>query len=232
MYDTWYGARIRSPHDRDGVQHLSSGAETTDGKYGAAEDEPVAVGGLGGRPDLKSESQTVSRNRARTSRRAGRALSDLEGSATAAAKQYHDTTRQRKMSHWKEFLADHDNTWKAASYIKSGDDAAFGKVPQLTRADGIKTTNHREQAEELRAKLFPPLPDTIEDQGLRQRRASILIPKLTWEEMDRQLWGTKLKSASRRRAASDHLEAGVAVGEHDVLDNFQASLEDGIILKQ
>ncbi|KAF5265874.1 hypothetical protein FOXYS1_3293 [Fusarium oxysporum] len=111
--------------------------------------------------------------------------------AKAAAKQYHDAIRQRKNTHWKEFLADNDNIWKAAKYMISGDDAAFGKVPQLAKADGTATTSHEEQAEELLAKFFPPLPENIEDEGPRQQRAPVTMPNLTLEEVERQLWATK-----------------------------------------
>ncbi|KAK7583226.1 hypothetical protein V3481_012568 [Fusarium oxysporum f. sp. vasinfectum] len=176
---------------------------------------------------------TYWRNRARASRRAGQNAKDLENTAKAAAKQYHDAIRQRKNNHWKEFLADNDNIWKAAKYMKSGDDAAFGKVPQLGRADGTKTTNHREQAEELLAKFFPPLPDNIEDEGLQHRRAPVTMPDLTLEEVERRLWATK----SWKAPGEDGLPAIVwkqiwPSVKHDVLDIFQTSLKEGVIPRQ
>ncbi|RKL00430.1 hypothetical protein BFJ70_g17447, partial [Fusarium oxysporum] len=176
---------------------------------------------------------TYWRNRARAVRRVGQNVKDLENTAKAAAKQYHDAIRQRKNNHWKEFLADNDNIWKAAKYMKSGDDTAFGKVPQLVKADGTATTSHKEQAEELLSKFFPPLPDNIEDEGPRQQRVPVTMPNLTLEEVERQLWATK----SWKAPGEDGLPAIVwkqvwPSVKHDVLDIFQASLEEGVIPDQ
>ncbi|KAI1828919.1 transcriptional regulator family: Zinc finger, CCHC-type [Penicillium roqueforti] len=134
---------------------------------------------------------TYWRNHARSERRAGRKVPRLEKMAQDAAKQYHDAIRKQKKKHWNEFLADNDNIWKAAKYLKSGEDAAFGKLPQLVRADGTTTADHMEQAEELLSKFFPPLPDNIEDEGTRPQREPVEMPAITLEEVERQLLAAK-----------------------------------------
>jgi hypothetical protein len=176
---------------------------------------------------------TYWRNHARSERRTGRKVPQLEDMAASAAKQYHDAIRKQKKKHWDAFLADNDNIWRAAKYLKSGEDAAFGKVPQLLKADGTVTTDHEEQAEELLTKFFPPLPDSIDDEGIRPQRAPVEMPAITMEEIERQLLATK----SWKAPGEDGLPAIVwkmtwPTVKHRVLDLFQASLEEGTLPKQ
>ena len=172
------------------------------------------------------------RNRARAARRAGAARPDLEETAKGAAKQYHDAIRQQKKKHWDDFLADNDNIWNAAKYLKTGNEA-FGTVPALRRTDETTTTDHGEQAEELLSTFFPPLPSHIDDEGRKPQRVPVAMPTITLEEVERQLHAAK----SWKAPGDDGLPAIVwkqiwpVVKDH-VLALFRQSLEEGSLPSQ
>ncbi|TQV90003.1 reverse transcriptase [Cordyceps javanica] len=173
---------------------------------------------------------TYWRNRARAMRRAGCTDCDILDTAKAAAKQYHDAIRKQKKSHWETFLADHDNIWQAAKYLQSGKEAAFGKVPRLTRADGTRTSSNAEQAEEFLTAFFPPLPRRIDEENDRPQRNAVPMPDLTLEEVQRQLMAAK----SWKAPGQDGLPMVVwqqvwPVVQDQILALFQTSLDEGVL---
>jgi hypothetical protein len=80
-------------------------------------------------------------------------------------KEYHDAIRKQQRLHWDEFLTEDTNIWKATRYLKPDDGSGWSKITPLQKADGSMTTNNSEQAEQLLTTFFPPLPETIEDEG-------------------------------------------------------------------
>lgn len=176
---------------------------------------------------------TYWRSRARSTRRAGCRTIELENTARAAGKQYHCAIRQQKKKHWNEFLADNDNIWQVARYLRQEDGTAFGKVPQLVKKDGSRTLDEKEQAQELLATFFPPLPSNIEDEAVRPLLAAVPMPELTLEEVERQLNNAK----SWKAPGDDGLPTIVwkqiwPVVKDRVLALFQHSLREGTLPHQ
>ena len=134
---------------------------------------------------------TYWRNQARSQRRAGRAVPELEQRAREAAKEYHDAIRKQKKAHWEDFLADDTNIWQATKYLKPGGSSFSDKIPPLLKPDGFSTKDKMEQAEELLATFFPPLPTTIEDEETKPQREPVHMPKLTIEEIERKVFEAK-----------------------------------------
>ncbi|KAM3554291.1 hypothetical protein ARSEF4850_006531 [Beauveria asiatica] len=173
------------------------------------------------------------RNKARSARRAGCRATALEDAAKSAAKQYHDAIRQQKKSHWNELLADNDNIWQVAKYLKSGQDAAFGRVPQLRKMDGSHTTTDKDRAQELLTTFFPPLPDNIEEEVSRPLATAVPMPELTMEEIERQLNTAK----DWKAPGQDGLPTAVwkqvwPVVKDRVFALFQSSLREGTLPSQ
>ncbi|KAJ3454423.1 hypothetical protein MRS44_018317 [Fusarium solani] len=171
---------------------------------------------------------TFWRNLARSQRRVGHRIDNLENRAKEAAKEYHDTIKRQKKAHWDDFLADGTNIWQAATYLKPGGGMASDKIPPLKRADGMTTQDKAEQAEELLSAFFPPLPATIEDEGPRPRRREVAMPNLTMEEVEEKIMEAKAWKAP----GEDGLPAMVwkqlwPVVKERVMHLFHTSLGEG-----
>jgi ribonuclease HI len=179
------------------------------------------------------QSYTFGRNQARARRRMGQTVLELEQRAKTAAKEYHDAIRRQKSTHWNEFLADDANIWQATKYLQTGCGTVGDKVPPLTRQDGSVTEGKAEQAQELLAAFFPPLPATITDEGQRPQRAPVHLPDLTMEEVEQKVLSAKPWKAP----GEDGLPAMVwrqlwPVVKDRVFHLFQTSLREGDIPSQ
>ena len=171
---------------------------------------------------------TFWRNQARSRRRAGHAVPDLERRAKEAAKEYHDAVRKQKRRHWDDFLAEDSNIWRAARYLKGGKGSVEEKVPPLQREDGTMTRDRVEQAQVLLGTFFPPLPANVEEEPARPLRAPVPMPEITKEEVERKVMAAKPWKA----AGDDGLPAMVwkqlwPVVKDRVLHVFRLSLRSG-----
>jgi hypothetical protein len=106
--------------------------------------------------------------------------------------------------------------------------SAFDKIPPLMRTDGSSKTDRTEQATELLATFFPPLPIVIAEEGPRPQRA-----RVSMEEVERRVFAAQ----SWKAPGDDGLPAMVwkqiwPVVKERVMVLFQTSLDVGELLAQ
>ncbi|PHH88289.1 hypothetical protein CDD83_7719 [Cordyceps sp. RAO-2017] len=176
---------------------------------------------------------TFWRNQARMQRRAGQARPDLEQRAKEAAKEFHDAIRHQRRAHWDDFLSDDANIWKATKYLKVGKSTTGDKVPPLRKGGGSTTEDKADQADDLLRAFFPPLPATIEDEGMRPQRIAVPMPELTLGEIEEKVMTAKPWKAP----GGDELPTAVwrqlwPVSRDRIFALFDASLRDGVVPRQ
>jgi hypothetical protein len=98
---------------------------------------------------------TMKRNRVTTLRRQGDDTTEAREVAHFTRRQYLDEIDKQKKQHWKEFLDNPNNIWKAASYAKPL--GAPMDVPELI-ADGQRYKTDEEKANILMDTFFPTPP--------------------------------------------------------------------------
>lgn len=132
---------------------------------------------------------TTKRNRVTVLRRRGDDTTGARLAAHMARRLYHDAIDRQKKKHWKEFLEDPENIWKAARYTKASNIAVA--VPDLVVGNRIYYTDE-EKADLLMGTFFPQPPDphgTEESQRQnRSRRDKSSWPLLTKHEVERAIF--------------------------------------------
>jgi hypothetical protein len=107
---------------------------------------------------LLRQDYTLKRNRATTLRRRGESTTLAREASHAARRVYLDEIDKQKKQHWKDFLENPNNIWRAASYAKPS--GAPMDVPELV-TNGQRFTTDEGKAEVLMATFFPtpPMPE-------------------------------------------------------------------------
>jgi len=138
---------------------------------------------------LRSE-LTRKRNYITTLRRRGQDTSEARSTAHEARRTYHDEIDRQKKLHWKEFLDDPQNVWKAAKYAKSAGPTA--SIPDLVSGDHTYDTDC-DKADILMATFFPRPPEP--ERGLEAQREQrtqnqkwAVWPQLTKHEVQRAIF--------------------------------------------
>jgi hypothetical protein len=138
---------------------------------------------------LLRQDYTSKRNMVTTLRRRGESTTRIREEAHKARRTYLDEIDKQKKQHWKDFLDDPDNIWKAASYAKPA--GALMDMPELV-PNGRTYRSDEEKAELLMATFFPtpPIPVGLDPDRVTRGGAEpdIKWPPLTKDEVERAIF--------------------------------------------
>jgi hypothetical protein len=177
---------------------------------------------------------TRKRNRITILRRRGDESREARQAVHTARRIYHDELDRQKKQHWKDFLNDPANIWKAARYAKGANTTAG--IPDLTDGDRKYCTDE-EKADILMSTFFPaqPEPEQAGDGPAQhnRRRDNPTWPPLTKQEVERAIF----RSSPDKSPGIDGVtfrvwrELWPAVGGH-ILWLYSNSLDLGHVPKE
>jgi len=119
---------------------------------------------------------TMELNRVTNMRRQGEDVTEAIRATQTTRRLYHDEINRQKKQHWKDFLNDPENIWKAARYAKGAN--ATASIPDLKDGENEYCTDE-EKAGVLMSTFFPKQPDLVEV-GVRSRQHSAQRENPTW----------------------------------------------------
>jgi hypothetical protein len=132
---------------------------------------------------------TILRNRITTLRRRGEDTTQARRVAHMARRTYLDEIDKQKKQHWKDFLDNPDNIWKAARYAKPSGTAM--DIPELS-VDGQRYQSDEEKAKALMEAFFPtpPMPEAPSNRARRAvyQARPLEWPRLTKHEVERAIF--------------------------------------------
>jgi hypothetical protein len=169
---------------------------------------------------------TTKRNRITTLRRQGKDTSQAREISHRARRLYLDAIDTQKKQHWKDFLDNPDNIWKAASYARPS--RAAMDIPELVVGE-TRYQSDSEKAKVLMDTFFPmpPMPEVSNDPTEQSGRAEpIDWPPLSKHEIKRAIF----KSNPDKAAGLDEVSFRVWRELWPVLSNhllwiYSASLD-------
>ena len=171
---------------------------------------------------------TARRNRVTTMRRRGEDTERARKLADSARRSFHNAIDRQKRDHWKDFLDNPENVWKAAKYAKKRE--ATTQIPELV-ADGDRARTDAQKAEILMEAFFPVPPEP--EGGTRYDRQpgqSPEWPELTMHETEKAIF----ESSQDKAPGPDEItfrawrELWPVVGPH-LFKLYKASLELGYV---
>jgi ribonuclease HI len=176
---------------------------------------------------LLRQDYTSKRNKAITLRRRGEDTTLAREASHTARRVYLDEINKQKKQHWKDFLNDPNNIWKAACYAKPS--GAPMDVPDLV-TNGQRYKTDEGKAEVLMATFFPtpPIPEGPDPERLigNSERHTIEWPPLTKHEAERAIFRSNPDKAPGPDEISFRVwrELWPVVGDH-ILWLYNTSLE-------